>query len=101
MSDVERFSKLIQKYISFEELDSFMLHELIEKIISLLGIGRFDGSLREFTDRDLQVDIIHLSLNLIDKKKYFPYNLTESLIIAKENIWDEERKSLEAYTGKT
>ncbi len=74
MSDVERFSKLIQKYISFEELDSFMLHELIEKIISLLGIGRFDGSLREFTDRDLQVDIIHLSLNLIDKKKYFPYN---------------------------
>ena len=32
MSDVERFSKLIQKYTSFEELDSFMLHELIEKI---------------------------------------------------------------------
>lgn len=31
-SDVERFSKLIQKYTSFEELDSFMLHELIEKI---------------------------------------------------------------------
>ena len=31
-SDVERFSKLIQKYTSFEELDSFMLHELVEKI---------------------------------------------------------------------
>lgn len=31
-SDVERFAKLIQKYTSFEELDSFMLHELIEKI---------------------------------------------------------------------
>ena len=30
-SDVERFSKLIQKYTSFEELDSFMLHELVEK----------------------------------------------------------------------
>lgn len=31
-SDVERFSKLIQKYTSFEELDNFMLHELIDKI---------------------------------------------------------------------
>lgn len=31
-SDVERFARLIQKYISFEELDSFMLHELIDKI---------------------------------------------------------------------
>ena len=31
-SDVERFSKLIQKYTRFEELDSFMLHELVEKI---------------------------------------------------------------------
>lgn len=31
-SDVERFSRLIQKYTSFEELDSFMLHELIDKI---------------------------------------------------------------------
>lgn len=31
-SDVERFAELIQKYISFDELDSFMLHELIDKI---------------------------------------------------------------------
>lgn len=31
-SSVEQFSRLIQKYTSFEELDSFMLHELIDKI---------------------------------------------------------------------
>ena len=31
-SDVERFAKLIQRYTSFDELDSFMLHELIDKI---------------------------------------------------------------------
>lgn len=31
-SDVERFAEMIQKYISFDELDSFMLHELIDKI---------------------------------------------------------------------
>ena len=41
-SDVEQFSKLIQKYTSFDELDSFMLHELIEKITiyETPGMGR-------------------------------------------------------------
>lgn len=31
-NDVERFAELIRKYTSFDELDSFMLHELIDKI---------------------------------------------------------------------
>ena len=30
-ADVERFAALIRKYTSFDELDSFMLHELIDK----------------------------------------------------------------------
>ena len=30
--NVQRFAALIQKYTSFEELDSFMLHQLIDKI---------------------------------------------------------------------
>lgn len=31
-ADIDRFAKLIQKYTSFEELDRFMLNELIERI---------------------------------------------------------------------
>lgn len=31
-NDVERFAELIRKYTSFDDLDSFMLHELIDKI---------------------------------------------------------------------
>ena len=31
-TDADRFVKLIQKYAGFEELDRFMLHELIERI---------------------------------------------------------------------
>ena len=31
-TDIDRFAKLIQKYTSFEELDRFMLNELIDRI---------------------------------------------------------------------
>lgn len=31
-ADIDRFADLIQKYTSFEELDSFMLNELIDRI---------------------------------------------------------------------
>lgn len=42
-SDVVRFAEMIRKYTSFDELDSFMLHELIEKITiyETPGMGRY------------------------------------------------------------
>ena len=42
-ADVERFAKLIQRYTSFDELDNFMLHELIDKITiyETPGMGRY------------------------------------------------------------
>lgn len=41
-ADAQRFAELIQKYVSFEKLDSFMLHELIERITiwETPGMGR-------------------------------------------------------------
>ncbi|MDE6454879.1 MAG: recombinase family protein [Dysosmobacter sp.] len=42
-ADIDRFAKLIQKYTSFEELDRFMLNELIERITiyETPGMGRY------------------------------------------------------------
>lgn len=42
-ADMERFAKLIQRYTSFDELDNFMLHELIDKITiyETPGMGRY------------------------------------------------------------
>ena len=41
-ADIDRFANLIRKYISFEELDSFMLNELIDRITiyETPGMGR-------------------------------------------------------------
>lgn len=41
-TDIERFAELIQKYTSFEKLDRFMLHELIDRITiwETPGMGR-------------------------------------------------------------
>lgn len=41
-ADIDRFANLIKKYTSFEELDSFMLNELIERITiyETPGMGR-------------------------------------------------------------
>lgn len=41
-ADIDRFAMLIQKYTSFEELDSFMLNELIDRITiyETPGMGR-------------------------------------------------------------
>ena len=41
-ADIDRFAKLIQKYTSFEELDRFMLNELIDRITiyETPGMGR-------------------------------------------------------------
>jgi len=42
-ADIERFAALIQKYTSFEKLDRFMLHELIDRITiyETPGMGRY------------------------------------------------------------
>ena len=42
-ADIDRFAKLIQKYTSFEELDRFMLNELIDRITiyETPGMGRY------------------------------------------------------------
>ena len=42
-ADIDRFTKLIQKYTSFEELDRFMLNELIDRITlyETPGMGRY------------------------------------------------------------
>ena len=42
-ADIDRFAKLIQKYTSFTELDSFMLNELIDRITiyETPGMGRY------------------------------------------------------------
>ena len=42
-ADIDRFADLIQKYTSFEELDSFMLNELIDRITiyETPGMGRY------------------------------------------------------------
>ena len=42
-TDIDRFAKLIQKYTSFEELDRFMLNELIERttLYETPGMGRY------------------------------------------------------------
>ena len=41
-SDIDRFAALIKKYTSFEELDRFMLNELIDRITiyETPGMGR-------------------------------------------------------------
>lgn len=42
-ADIDRFAALIQKYTSFEKLDRFMLHELIDRITiyETPGMGRY------------------------------------------------------------
>ncbi len=42
-ADIDRFAELIQKYTSFEELDRFMLNELIDRITiyETPGMGRY------------------------------------------------------------
>ena len=42
-ADIDRFANLIQKYTSFEELDRFMLNELIDRITlyETPGMGRY------------------------------------------------------------
>ncbi len=41
-ADIDRFAALIRKYTSFEKLDRFMLHELIDRITiyETPGMGR-------------------------------------------------------------
>ena len=41
-ADIDRFADLIRKYTSFEKLDRFMLHELIDRITiyETPGMGR-------------------------------------------------------------